>query len=679
MKAAPPASLALAALLASGAAAPAANLLINGDFAYPNLPPGYSFYFVNEPALANDPAFGWQSTQGLASVFDGGGEITVSWAGWPLVGSSGLQYGGITPYDLTYQDFTVPSGSSIRSVTWYDNNPFQFNGGTYTVTLQRLPGGEVVATQEFFIPLKADTTFDLPWRPRNLPLSQPSPGPGRYRLSFLRHDESAISLLDEVVVEAGFDGSTLAADPGDPANGHAYAANAGWLNARPSATDGLQVLGTHLGGRVFFANLGWLDLGDGSPANGSAYSQTPGDHGVNIHADGTLSGYAYAANAGWVNFSWAAPGAPGRPQLDRTTGLFSGYAYAANLGWLHLGGDRLRHDVVAFPDTDFDRLPDAWELAQFGNLIAASAITDFDGDGVNDLNEYQTGTNPRDVDSPASGQTSTIAPGAGHLYSANAGWIDARPSARFGLKVGEYFLAGWLSAPNFGWLHVGNGTPRNGHAYSNSPTTPDDYGVNLDATGALSGYAYGPNIGWINFGWAAPNDPNRPRVDLASGLLTGYVYSANLGWITLHSGNLRTTALQRLDTDADGMDDVWERENFGTLGSAGVGTDADGDGQTDAAEYIAGTDPQSKADYFRILGHTVDGGLNNVTLEFSSSETRRYRIEHTTQLTGGVWSDSPLGEFSPDSGVRTTRSFSLPASVPMRFFRVKAILPLNAP
>ncbi len=461
----------------------------------------------------------------------------------------------------------------------------------------------------------------------------------------------------------------------------AYSANTGWINARPSAALGLRVHASFLSGRAHAANFGWIDFGDGTPAASSAFgpvyaNTSTSDFGVNRDATGNLSGHAYGANIGWINFGWATPDDPRRPRTDLLTGRFLGFAYSANLGWIDLGAVGLRQDIVNFPDTDSDGIPDPWEGAHFGNLATAGALTDFDHDGVSDLDEYRAGTDPRNVDSPAPARPSTVSRLAHHLYATNAGWIDARPSARHGLRVGEYFLSGWLAAPNFGWIHVGDGSPANGHAYGNTAASPDDYGVNLDASGAFSGYAYGANIGWINFGWAAPNDPNQPRVDLTTGYFSGYVYSANIGWISFASSDLRTGPLDRPDTDADGMDDAWERENFSTIATAGPGTDFDHDGVTDASEYVSGTDPRDRADYFRIVSQTIVGDLTQITLEFTSSETRRYRVEYTSQLSAATWTDSPLGTFAPDAGARTVRSFTLPSPATARFFRAVAILPL---
>jgi hypothetical protein len=46
------------------------------------------------------------------------------------------------------------------------------------------------------------------------------------------------------------------------------------------------------------------------------------------------------------------------------------------------------------PDTDGDGIPDAWELAYFGNITNAVAGADADGDGMSNLDEYRAGTNP---------------------------------------------------------------------------------------------------------------------------------------------------------------------------------------------------------------------------------------------------------------------------------------------
>ncbi len=54
------------------------------------------------------------------------------------------------------------------------------------------------------------------------------------------------------------------------------------------------------------------------------------------------------------------------------------------------------------PDMDGDGLPDSWELQYFGNLNQ-TGTGDYDGDGVNNLQEYQYGTDPGNQDSDGDG------------------------------------------------------------------------------------------------------------------------------------------------------------------------------------------------------------------------------------------------------------------------------------
>lgn len=56
-----------------------------------------------------------------------------------------------------------------------------------------------------------------------------------------------------------------------------------------------------------------------------------------------------------------------------------------------------------------------------------------------------------------------------------------------------------------------------------------------------------------------------------------------------------------VDSDNDGMPDVWEQEHNVSDGAA----DADGDGYTNVEEFLNGTDPQEKIDYTN-LGNNVD-------------------------------------------------------------------------
>jgi Bacterial TSP3 repeat len=143
------------------------------------------------------------------------------------------------------------------------------------------------------------------------------------------------------------------------------------------------------------ANFGWMDFGDGTPANGIQYQNNSAtDCGVNHDGLGNLSGYAYGANIGWINFGWTTTSDVNRPRVNLLTGAFSGYAYSANMGWINLGTGNLVTNSMAITDTDGDGIADAWEQTYFANFTTATATSDSDGDGSSDKDEYIAGTDP---------------------------------------------------------------------------------------------------------------------------------------------------------------------------------------------------------------------------------------------------------------------------------------------
>jgi len=267
---------------------------------------------------------------------------------------------------------------------------------------------------------------------------------------------------------------------------------------------------------------------------------------------------------------------------------------------------------------------------------------------------------------------STISPSNSFAYSANAGWVDFRPSAEDGVRLDETFLSGYAYSANLGWIHFGDGSPANGHSYSN--TAPDDYGVNLGADGALSGFAYSPNIGWIAF----ENQMGQPRLDFTTGKLSGYAHAANTGWISLDTPSsdlIASSIAPPADSDGDGIADSWEHQHFGNLTSASSSSDADGDGATDLREYLAATEPQDSGSHLRIVSHSFNATSSSANLTFTSSANRRYLVEYDGDLQG-AWTDAGFGLLTPDSGATTTRSFVHPASTKL-FFRVQARKPLQ--
>ena len=84
------------------------------------------------------------------------------------------------------------------------------------------------------------------------------------------------------------------------------------------------------------------------------------------------------------------------------------------------------------------------------------------------------------------------------------------------------------------------------------------------------------------------------------------------------------------DADGDDMPDEWEQHFFGSLTNSTATTDSDHDGQSDLAEYIAGTDPQNSGSYLKAT--KAEPGKPGFKITWASETNRIYRLERTTNL-----------------------------------------------
>lgn len=219
---------------------------------------------------------------------------------------------------------------------------------------------------------------------------------------------------------------------------HAWAANLGWIDARPGdGTHGASVGEFICAGFLWSPNTGWINLGDGSPANGIRYSNTTGqDSGVNHFVDGRLRGLAWSASLGWVCFEDA-----GNPRVIPDTGALAGLAWIPNAGWLNLDGLAISH-LAPETDTDGDSLPDAWELTHAPDLTPLGP-GDADADGSSDLEEYQADTQPLDPTSRFAILAMTPHP---DLASTKLTWTS-RPTRRYRIFTSTD-LEAWHASPD---------------------------------------------------------------------------------------------------------------------------------------------------------------------------------------------------------------------------------------
>jgi len=229
----------------------------------------------------------------------------------------------------------------------------------------------------------------------------------------------------------------------DAVNRYAWGANIGWMDAYADGANGAVIGDYYCTGYFYAANVGWINLGSGTPANGIQYQNNSAtDFGVNQDGLGNLRGYAWGANIGWINFENT-----GAPKVDLRTGILSGYVWSANCGWISLS------NTVAYVQTDSlwpgplapDGLPVPWLLANFGTTNV-DANADPDHDGMSNAQEYQAGTDPNNVNSVLRITAGSFSPGG---TSASITWNSV--PTRF------YYIQKTLGLTNGTWADSGLG------------------------------------------------------------------------------------------------------------------------------------------------------------------------------------------------------------------------------
>jgi len=189
------------------------------------------------------------------------------------------------------------------------------------------------------------------------------------------------------------------------ANRFAYGANIGWIDWRGDINNGAVIGAFVCSGHVWAANVGWISLGNGPPASGIRYqNNSASDFGVNHDGMGNLSGFAYGADIGWINFTNrdAFGAAFAGPRIDLVTGRLSGFVWSANCGWISLSNvfAHVQTDTMdCGPDTDGDGIPDMWERQFSANLATLNGSGDNDNDGLSNVQEFLADTNPLDPNS----------------------------------------------------------------------------------------------------------------------------------------------------------------------------------------------------------------------------------------------------------------------------------------
>ena len=264
----------------------------------------------------------------------------------------------------------------------------------------------------------------------------------------------------------------------------------------------------------------------------------------------------------------------------------------------------------------------------------------------------------------------TIDPVNRYAWGANIGWMDWVANTNTGAVIGDYVCSGYVYSGNVGWINLGSGSPTNGIQYQNLST--NDFGVNNDGLGDLTGYAWGANIGWITF----EQTYGKPKVNLVTGALSGYIWSANCGWISLNNSEayVQSDTLYPGPLAPDGLPIPWLLTYFGTT-NVNANADPTGKGNTIGQDYVAGTNPNNPNSILKITAESFGLGGTNANLTWESVPTRLYYILENTNAGTATWKYSSLGTISPSAGATTSAGFN-DTKAPTRVYRVQAAIPL---
>ena len=207
-----------------------------------------------------------------------------------------------------------------------------------------------------------------------------------------------------------------------------------------------------------------------------------------------------------------------------------------------------------------------------------------------------------------------------------------------------------------GWqmLHFGRlGVDPNADPDHDGMRNLAEYLAGTDPTNSASAFRFTKILpdpsGGIRLDWLSSIDrtyvlqrsfsPLTGYIDIATDLAATPPANSYLDWTATDVGpyyyrlKLQQGQLSLADLDGNRLADAWERQYFGRI-HIDSNADVDGDGMSNLAEYLAGTDPTDISSNFKGLNITIIPN-SGVLIAWSSVVNRTYSLHRSTNLLSG--------------------------------------------